>query len=320
MPFEKGNTAQSSRKNGKPKQGARKRSSLENKPWTSPQLAVKKRFLGLEEANCWFPCTLARPWFEVHPNVPALHMVMDADLSLFETIVLERPGQLLASRGASWKDVCRSIGFSWASTWQRHVVAQHNGINGQHLTWINCHPNPTGCPLDVLDTPQPGLHCMLWRRKLGRIGCLEDSSAGEDAEEDAAGHGGGSKEQQTYAAAEMVNTTAGELVVELAESVEGILERLRDAASSARAAHNHDDGIVYEAVWEKLSVFAGYLAAVKQGIGVNTGPDEQRGARNARGLDTTRLRGPGGGAATIRALRAFGGARDMRGRRSGRFD
>ena len=47
------------------------------------------RFLGLEEANCWFPCTLARPWFEVHPNVPALHMVVDADLSLFETIVFE---------------------------------------------------------------------------------------------------------------------------------------------------------------------------------------------------------------------------------------
>ena len=41
---------------------------------------------------------------------------------------------------------------------------------------------------------------------------------------------------------------------------------------------------------------------------------------NARGLDTTRLRGPGGGPATIRALRAFGGARDMRGRRRGRLD
>lgn len=109
---------------------------------------------------------------------------------------------------------------------------------------------------------------MLWRRKLGRIGCLEDSSGGEDAEQDAAGHGGGSKEQQTYAAAEVVNPTAGEFVVELAESVEGILQRLRDAASSARAAHNHDDGLVYEAVWAKLSVFAGYLAAVKQGAGV----------------------------------------------------
>ena len=188
MPFEKGKTAASSHKNSKPKQGAAKRSSLENNPWTPPQLAVKNRILGLEDANCWFPLTLAKPWFEGHPNVPALHMVIDADLSRFKTIVLERPGQLWASRGAGWKDVCRSIGFSWASDWQSHLVVQGVDTNGHHLTWINCHPDPTGCPLNVLDTPQPGLHCMLWRRKLGRIGCLEDSSAGEDAEEDAAGH------------------------------------------------------------------------------------------------------------------------------------
>ena len=202
MLFEKGNISASLRDDGKQKKGAAKRSSLENKPWTPPQVAVKNRILGLEDANCWFPLTLAKPWFEGHPNVPALHMVIDADLSRFETIVLERPGQLWACNSTRWRDVCRSIGFSWVHDWQRHLVVQGADTDGHNITWINCHPNPTGCPFDVLDAPQPGLHCMLWRRKLGRIGCLEDSSGGEDAGHDAAGHGGGSKEQQTYAAGE----------------------------------------------------------------------------------------------------------------------
>ena len=42
-----------------------------------------------------------------HFRLPMLHMVMDADLSQFKTIVLERPGQLWAgSSGSSWKNFC----------------------------------------------------------------------------------------------------------------------------------------------------------------------------------------------------------------------
>jgi hypothetical protein len=73
-------------------------------------------FLGLEGANFWFPLTLDRSWIVEHVHVPMLHMVMDADMSRFKTIVLERPGELWAgSSGARWKDFCHYVGFSWAA-------------------------------------------------------------------------------------------------------------------------------------------------------------------------------------------------------------
>jgi hypothetical protein len=113
-----------------------------------------------------------------------LHMVMDADLSRFKTIVLERPGQLWAgSSGARWKDFCHYVGFSWAADWQSHLEVQGADSKGYKITWINFHPNPTSCPLDILSYVQPPLHCMRWRRRLGSIGCLEDDSSEDDAAE-----------------------------------------------------------------------------------------------------------------------------------------
>jgi hypothetical protein len=84
-----------------------------------------------------------------------LHMVMDADLSRFKTIVLERPGQHWAgSIGARWKDFCHYVGFSWAADWQSHLEVQGADSKGHSITWLNFHPNPTSCPLDILaDTP-----------------------------------------------------------------------------------------------------------------------------------------------------------------------
>ena len=95
MPFERSNTDVQKRKDrDNESEGKANCSSLENKPWTSPQLAVLRRFLGLEGANFWFPLTLDKSWIVDHVHVPMLHMVMDADLSWFKTIVFERPGQL----------------------------------------------------------------------------------------------------------------------------------------------------------------------------------------------------------------------------------
>ena len=156
MPFERSNTDGQKRKDrDNESEGKAKRSSLENKPLTSPQLAILRRFLGLEGANFWFPLTLDKPWIVEHVHVPMLHMVMDADLSRFKTIVLERPGQHWAgSIGARWKDFCHYVGFSWAADWQSHLEVQGADSKGHSITWLNFHPNPTSCPLDILaDTP-----------------------------------------------------------------------------------------------------------------------------------------------------------------------
>ena len=108
---------------------------------------------------------------------------MDADLSRFKTIVLKRPGQLWAgSSGVRWKDFFLYVWFSWAADWRSHFVVQGTDSNFNKITWINFHPNPSSCPLNVLGYVQPPLHCMRWRRKLGPIGCLNDESSDDNAE------------------------------------------------------------------------------------------------------------------------------------------
>jgi len=76
-----------------------------------------------------------------------LHMVMDADLSQFKTIVLERPSQLWAgSSSLSWMDFCKSVGFSWAADWLSHFVVQGADSEVNKITWINFHPKLSSCP------------------------------------------------------------------------------------------------------------------------------------------------------------------------------
>jgi hypothetical protein len=112
-----------------------------------------------------------------------LHVVMDVDLSRFKTIVSERPGQLWAgSSGGRWKDFCYCVGFTWRADWQSHFVVQGADSKGNKITWINFHPDPSSCPLNVLSYVQPPLHCMHWRIKLASIGCLNDESSDDDAE------------------------------------------------------------------------------------------------------------------------------------------
>ena len=95
MPFWINNTEVQKRKDrGSESEGKRRRSSLVSMPWTPPQLAIVERFKALEGADFWFPLTLDENWIKDHLHLPTLHMVMDADLSRFKTIVLERPGQL----------------------------------------------------------------------------------------------------------------------------------------------------------------------------------------------------------------------------------
>jgi len=114
--------------------------------------------------------------------LPMLHMVMDAGLSRFKTIVLERPGQLWVSNKTKWSDFCQNVGFSWRADCQSHLVVQGADSKGNKITWINFHPDPSSCPLNVLSDVQPPLHCMRWRRKLEFIGCLNDESSDDDAE------------------------------------------------------------------------------------------------------------------------------------------
>ena len=94
MPFERSNTDGQKKRKDRDNESEEKakRSSFENKPWTPPQLAVLRRFLGLEGAIFLFPLTLDKSWIVEHVHVPMLHMVMDADLSRFKTIVF----------GAAW--------------------------------------------------------------------------------------------------------------------------------------------------------------------------------------------------------------------------
>jgi len=95
MPFVRHNTdAQKRKDRGSESEGNRNRSSLASMPWTTSQLAISGRYLALEGADFWFPLTLDENWIIDHLRLPMLHMVMDADLSRFKTIVLERPGQL----------------------------------------------------------------------------------------------------------------------------------------------------------------------------------------------------------------------------------
>jgi hypothetical protein len=61
-------------------------------------------------------------------------------------------------------------------------VVQGTHSNFNKITWINFHPNPSSCPLNVLDSVQPSLDCMRWRRKLCSIGCLNDESSDDNAE------------------------------------------------------------------------------------------------------------------------------------------
>jgi len=108
---------------------------------------------------------------------------MDADLSRFRTIVLERPGQLwVASKGSNWRDFCRCVGFSWAADWESHFKVQGTDSKGNSITWINFHPKPSSCPKDVLSHVQPPLQCMRLRLKLGPIGSLNEELSNDDAE------------------------------------------------------------------------------------------------------------------------------------------
>ena len=185
MPFKMNNTDGELREDrGSDSKGKRRSSSLERKPWTPPQLALKLRFLALEGANFWSPLILDKDWIEDHLGLAKLHVVMDVDLSRFITIVSERPGQLWAgSSGARWKDFCQCVGFSWAADWEIHLEVRGADSKGNKITWINFHPNPTSCPLNVLSHVQPPLHCMLWRCKLSSIGCLNDELSDDDAEQ-----------------------------------------------------------------------------------------------------------------------------------------
>ena len=138
--------------------------------------------MALEGADFWFPLTLDENWIKDHLHLPMLHMVMDADLSRFKTIVTERPGQLWVGSGTTWSSFCQCVGFSWRADWQSHLVVQGTDSNSNKITWINFHPTPSSCPLNVLNYVQPPLHCMRWRCKLGDIGCLNDESSDDDAE------------------------------------------------------------------------------------------------------------------------------------------
>ena len=185
MPFKRNNTDVQRRKDrGSESEGKRRRCSHENKPWTPSELALLGRFKALEGANFWFPLTLDENWTKDHFRLPMLHVIMDVDLSRFKTIVLGRPGQLWAgsSGGGRWKDFCSCVGFTWRVDWQSYFVVQGADSNIHKITWINFHPNPTSCPLNVLSYVQPPLHCMRWRRKLGPIGCLNDESSDDNAE------------------------------------------------------------------------------------------------------------------------------------------
>ena len=93
MPFERNNNDAQKRKDRDSKaEGKRRRGSLEKKPLMPPQLVVL--IWGLEGANCWFPLTLNKSRIEDHVHVPMLQMAIDADMSRFKTIVLERPSEL----------------------------------------------------------------------------------------------------------------------------------------------------------------------------------------------------------------------------------
>ena len=183
MPFGRNNTDGQKRKDrGSDSEGKRKRSSLASLPWTPSQQAILGRYLALEGADFWFPLTLDENWIKDHLHLPMLHMVMDADLSRFKTIVTERPGQLWVGSGTTWSSFCQCVGFSWRADWQSHLVVQGTDSNSNKITWINFHPTPSSCPLNVLNYVQPPLHCMRWRCKLGDIGCLNDESSDDDAE------------------------------------------------------------------------------------------------------------------------------------------
>ena len=70
-----------------------------------------------------------------------------------------------------------------SADWQSHLEVQGADSKGYKITWINFHPNPTSCPLNVLSYVQPPLHCIRWRRRLGSIGCLEGDSSEDDVAE-----------------------------------------------------------------------------------------------------------------------------------------
>ena len=156
MPFGRKNTEGQKRKDrGSDSEGMRKRSSLASMPWTPSQQAILGRYLALEGADFWFPLTLDENWIKDHLHLPMLHMVMDADLSRFKTIVLERPGQLWASNKTKWSGFCQHVGFSWRADCQSHLVVQGADSKGNKITWINFHPTPSSCPLNVLsDVPE----------------------------------------------------------------------------------------------------------------------------------------------------------------------
>jgi len=152
MPFGRNNTEVQKRKDrGSESEGKRRRSSLVSMPWTPPQLAVVGRFKALEGADFWFPLTLDENWIKDHLRLPMLHMVMDADLNRFKTIVSERPGQLWVGSGTTWSGFCQYVGFSWRADCQSHLVVQGTDSNFNKITWMNFHPNPSSCPLDVLN-------------------------------------------------------------------------------------------------------------------------------------------------------------------------
>jgi hypothetical protein len=148
MVFAVGNNEGSKRKYGLQEQGGEKRNSLDSTPWTSAQLAVKDRVLGLEEFDGWIALTTNESWIAAHINAPTLPKLIDARPSRFENIVKQRLGQLWGGTCYSWKSVMQTYGFSWASSpdWASHFVIQGSDTDGNRIYWVNLHPNPTGCP------------------------------------------------------------------------------------------------------------------------------------------------------------------------------
>lgn len=190
MPFKQGNSDNAKRKmgQGSEQKGTRKRSSLECVKWTPSQLAVARRLKELEKINCWIPWTLDRKWLRDHPNVITANMLIGVDLARFEAVVLQRPGQLWADKTRNWTSVFKAIGFSWANVdFGSHFKYHGADSLGNKIPWINCHPTPTRCPLEVLNTAtQPGVHCMRVRRRLSEIGCLDEEDSSDDGEAEAA--------------------------------------------------------------------------------------------------------------------------------------
>ena len=140
MPFGRNNTDGQKRKDrGSDSEGKRKRSSLASLPWTPSQQAILGRYLALEGADFWFPLTLDENWIKDHLHLPMLHMVMDADLNRFKTIVSERPGQLWV--GTMWMQVHRARVADGDAGVRQQQRRRHGGPVGLQLLLVPLNPS-----------------------------------------------------------------------------------------------------------------------------------------------------------------------------------